>query len=382
MECSGSRSVVGLAAAASPMLNMETLRQKHRFSKVTTTRRGGGSGLPVGDDGGGEEEGVVVILGATGTGKSKLSIDIGKSFPVEVINSDKMQVYDGYDITTNKMTVAERRGVLHHLLGELENDVELSPLGFRSLASRRIAAIQSRKRLPVVAGGSNSYVHALMAKKYDAENANIAGDGGLNYRSCLLWVDVGWEALVMQLDRRVDDMVAMGMVEELAVNFNRSRAEQGIYKGIEKAIGVPEFDKFFLNHSPNTWLTTGNCTKKMKKEYESAVEEIKLNTRVLARNQVAKIECLISAAGWNIRRLDATEVVRKRINGVQKKKVEMEWERTVLRPAMADVGNFVRRGSNGGASSVGSEFWSSNYALSAMKQAAGGGGSGVAHQKF
>ncbi|KAG5629922.1 hypothetical protein H5410_001639 [Solanum commersonii] len=53
---------------------------------------------------------VVFIMGATGTGKSRLSVDLATHFRGEIINSDKMQVYKGLDIMTNKITHAEKQG--------------------------------------------------------------------------------------------------------------------------------------------------------------------------------------------------------------------------------------------------------------------------------
>uniref|UniRef100_M1DC11 Isopentenyltransferase n=1 Tax=Solanum tuberosum TaxID=4113 RepID=M1DC11_SOLTU len=63
---------------------------------------------------------VVFIMGATGTGKSRLSVDLDTHFRGEIINSDKMQVYKGLEIVTNKITHAEKQGVRHYLLGEIE----------------------------------------------------------------------------------------------------------------------------------------------------------------------------------------------------------------------------------------------------------------------
>ena len=60
---------------------------------------------------------VVFIMGATGTGKSRLTVDLATHFRGEIINSDKMQVYKGLDIVTNKITHAEKQGVRHYLLG-------------------------------------------------------------------------------------------------------------------------------------------------------------------------------------------------------------------------------------------------------------------------
>ena len=56
-------------------------------------------------------------MGATGTGKYRLSVDVATHFGGEIINSDKMQVYKGLEIVTNKITHAEKQGVRHYLLG-------------------------------------------------------------------------------------------------------------------------------------------------------------------------------------------------------------------------------------------------------------------------
>ena len=57
------------------------------------------------------------IIVATETGKSRLSVNLATHFRGEIINSDKMQVYKGLEIVTNKITHAEKQGVRHYLLG-------------------------------------------------------------------------------------------------------------------------------------------------------------------------------------------------------------------------------------------------------------------------
>ncbi|KAG5592023.1 hypothetical protein H5410_042537 [Solanum commersonii] len=60
---------------------------------------------------------VVFIMGATGMEKSRLSLDLATHFRGEIINSDKLQVYKGLEIVTNKITYTEKKGVRHYLLG-------------------------------------------------------------------------------------------------------------------------------------------------------------------------------------------------------------------------------------------------------------------------
>ncbi|KAJ6689653.1 hypothetical protein OIU85_006009 [Salix viminalis] len=113
---------------------------------------------------------VVVIMGATGCGKTRVSIDLATCFQSEIVNSDKMQVYKGLDITTNKITIQDRQGVPHHLLGEIDPDAgELTPSEYRLSGGLAISGIVSRQKLPIVVGGSNSLIHALVADRFNPE---------------------------------------------------------------------------------------------------------------------------------------------------------------------------------------------------------------------
>ncbi|KAI3975461.1 hypothetical protein MKX01_042471 [Papaver californicum] len=106
---------------------------------------------------------VVIIMGATGAGKSRLAIDLATHFPIEIINADSMQVYNGLDILTNKVTLQEQKGIPHHLLGNIIPNVEFTSKDFRDAAIPIIDDILSRNHLPVVVGGTNYYIQALVS---------------------------------------------------------------------------------------------------------------------------------------------------------------------------------------------------------------------------
>ncbi|XP_020586590.1 tRNA dimethylallyltransferase 2 [Phalaenopsis equestris] len=107
---------------------------------------------------------VLVIMGATGAGKSRLGIDLAEHFTgVEIINADSMQVYRGLDILTNKVPISERKGVPHHLLGTFEESMEFTSRDFRDAAIPIIDDILSRGCLPVIVGGTNYYIQALVS---------------------------------------------------------------------------------------------------------------------------------------------------------------------------------------------------------------------------
>ena len=110
---------------------------------------------------------LVVIVGATGTGKSALSLDIAErlaasSGSAEVINADAMQLYRGMDIGTAKLPLDERRGVPHHLLDVLDPSEEASVADYQRDARAEIVRVESAGRTPVLVGGSGLYVSSVI----------------------------------------------------------------------------------------------------------------------------------------------------------------------------------------------------------------------------
>uniref|UniRef100_A0A3B5BBP9 tRNA dimethylallyltransferase n=1 Tax=Stegastes partitus TaxID=144197 RepID=A0A3B5BBP9_9TELE len=103
---------------------------------------------------------LVVILGATGTGKSKLAIELGKRLQGEIISADSMQVYQGLDIITNKVTAEEHAQCRHHMISFVDPLVRrYTVVDFRNKA---LALISFPGNLPIVVGGTNYYIESLL----------------------------------------------------------------------------------------------------------------------------------------------------------------------------------------------------------------------------
>jgi tRNA dimethylallyltransferase len=105
---------------------------------------------------------LIAIVGATATGKSDLAVDLALALDGEVINADSMQLYRSMDIGTAKLTVAERRGVPHHLLDIWDVTKTASVAEYQALAAEVITDIESRGKVPVLVGGSGLYVRAAL----------------------------------------------------------------------------------------------------------------------------------------------------------------------------------------------------------------------------
>jgi tRNA dimethylallyltransferase len=114
---------------------------------------------------------ILAIVGATGTGKSDLAMDVAESLiaqgrPAEIVNADASQLYRGMDIGTAKVPVAERRGIPHNMFDVLDVTEESSVAHYQQDARATILDIESRGAIPILVGGSGLYVWSVL---YDFE---------------------------------------------------------------------------------------------------------------------------------------------------------------------------------------------------------------------
>jgi tRNA dimethylallyltransferase len=104
---------------------------------------------------------VVAVLGPTATGKSALALAIAERCNGEIINCDSTAVIRGFDIGTDKVPLAERRGVPHHLIDIVDPTAEYTAAQYARDAAAVIRDIHARGRLPIIAGGTGFYFRAL-----------------------------------------------------------------------------------------------------------------------------------------------------------------------------------------------------------------------------
>ena len=269
---------------------------------------------------------IIFIVGPTGVGKTSLALELAERFPGEIISSDSMQGYKCMDVMSQKPTVSQRERVPHHLVDFLDIREEYSAAKFAAKAARLIDEIIERKRTPIIVGGSGLYIKALVDGLFPSpekntalrrrleEQARLYGTGQLHNR--LRSIDAKAAAgihpndlrrviralevflltgkpvsehkkktkglkdkydttiyglirprasLYERIGRRVDDMVADGLVPEVA-----SIKEKGPSMTAKASLGYKEF--------------CGYLDKKYS--LEEAKELLKKNTRRLAKKQM------------------------------------------------------------------------------------------------
>ncbi|MCA9522482.1 MAG: tRNA (adenosine(37)-N6)-dimethylallyltransferase MiaA [Myxococcales bacterium] len=219
---------------------------------------------------------LLVIAGPTATGKSQFALQLARGRPIEIVGADSVQVYRGLDIGSGKVGAAEREGVPHHLIDVVEPDRPFTAGDYERCAVEAVAAIHRRGRLPLVVGGTGLYLRALLyglsempsvsdavrdglrrelerrglpalraelelvdpdwARRIDSNDRQRTLRGlevyratgeplsalqardrptTIRYDALVLGLDVETKALQSAIERRVDEMLAAGLVEEV-----------------------------------------------------------------------------------------------------------------------------------------------------------------------
>ena len=106
---------------------------------------------------------LIVITGPTATGKSALAVELARRFNGEIISADSRQVYRGLDIGSAKITDDEMGGIPHHLIDVADPKYDVFTVAqFQEMATKKIAEIVNRGKLPIICGGTGMYISAVI----------------------------------------------------------------------------------------------------------------------------------------------------------------------------------------------------------------------------
>ena len=105
---------------------------------------------------------VIAVVGPTASGKTAFAVELAEKIGGEIISADSRLVYKGFDIGTAKPTIDERRGIPHYMIDIAEPEVDYSAGLYVHEAKRIIEDIQSRGKVPIIAGGTGLYINILL----------------------------------------------------------------------------------------------------------------------------------------------------------------------------------------------------------------------------
>jgi tRNA dimethylallyltransferase len=282
---------------------------------------------------------LLVIIGPTAVGKTALSLALAAQYQGEIVSADSRLHYQGMDIGTAKPSVEQRSTIPHHLIDICRPDQTLTLAQYQRLAYQTIDDIHQRRRLPLLVGGTGQYVKAIVegwgipevaphkplrkalekldgpelarwlavldqeaAEKIDPRNVRrviralevtlVTGRPITElqrkkpppYHIKTIGLHTDRETLYQRIDRRVENMMAAGLLAEL-----ESLIEAG-YKPTLPAmsgLGYRQLLSFLAGERP---LAEGTL--------DEAVERIKFETHRFARQQYTWFRLDDPAISW------------------------------------------------------------------------------------
>ena len=207
---------------------------------------------------------VIAVVGPTAAGKSELSLTLARTLDGEVVNADSMQLYQGMDVGTAKLTPAERGDVVHHLLDIWPVSRAASVSEYQLLARRVIDDIRARGRTPILVGGSGLYVRAAIDNlQFPGTDADVrarlekelenVGPGALHAR--LAELDPSAAAAILPSNgRRV--VRALEVIELSGLPFSATLPDyQAVYPVVQVGVTMPrpELDQRIADRVARMW---------------------------------------------------------------------------------------------------------------------------------
>ncbi len=287
---------------------------------------------------------IIVIVGPTGVGKTKLSIELAKKLDAEIINGDSVAVYKNLDIGSAKPTIEERENIPHHLIDICEVEEEYSVFNYQQDVRRLINEITSRNKRIIIVGGTGLYIKAALydynftegttyneyndlsneeilnkikkyseedlphvnnrkrlvrlLNKYENNEAVTKNKDKALYPIKVIGLETARDYLYERINKRVDIMLENGLLDEinsLKDRYNNSRI-------LNSGIGYKEFYDYLYND----------------KKLEEVINDIKQDSRRYAKRQFTFFKHQFDTKWFDVNFTDFNKTIEEVYNYIDK----------------------------------------------------------------
>lgn len=288
---------------------------------------------------------IIVIVGPTGVGKTKLSIELAKKLNAEIINGDSVAIYKNLDIGSAKPTIEERENIPHHLIDVREVEEEYSVFDYQKDVRNLINEISSIGKRIIIVGGTGLYIKAALydytfkegttyneysnltneelhekissfqkediphinnrkrlvrlLNKYENNEEITNNKDKKLYPIKVIGLTTSRDYLYERINKRVDIMLENGLLEEVTNLKDRYKNSRILNSGI----GYKEFYDYFFNN----------------KELKDVVEQIKLDSRRYAKRQYTFFKHQFDTNWFDVNFNDFSKTIEEVYNFIQNK---------------------------------------------------------------
>ena len=175
---------------------------------------------------------LICVLGPTASGKTRYAVQLAKALaPAEILSADSRQVYMGMDIGTGK-DLKEYGDVPYHLIDIVPAGSKFNIYQFQEAFAKAYADVRSRGAVPILCGGSGLYIESV-TRAYKFEKQNGLPDEALPQKPYYIGTRVSREERVARIDRRLEERLKEGLVEEIQGLLKTVPPQDLIYYGLE-----------------------------------------------------------------------------------------------------------------------------------------------------
>ena len=280
---------------------------------------------------------IIVIVGPTGVGKTKLSIELAKKLNAEIINGDSVAIYEKLDIGSAKPTIKEQENIPHHLLDVCTVEEDYSVFSYQKDVRQLIENITKKNKRVIIVGGTGLYIKAALynyifkegttyneynnltneqiieklklytkkelphinnrkrlvrlLNKYENNEEITTNKDEPLYPIKVIGLTTDRTYLYQKINDRVDIMLKNGLLEEilsLKDKYNKSRI-------LNSAIGYKEFYDYLFDD----------------KKLEIVIDEIKRNSRRYAKRQYTFFKHQFNTIWFNVNFSNFNETIEE-----------------------------------------------------------------------
>ena len=287
---------------------------------------------------------IIVIVGPTGVGKTKMSIELAKKFDAEIINGDSVSIYKELDIGSAKPSIEEREGIVHHLIDIKDVSEDYTVYDYQKDVRSLIEDINSRGKRIIIVGGTGLYIKAALydynftegttyneynnlsneelleeIKKYQVDtlpelnnrkrlvrllnklenNEEITHNKDkLLYPIKVIGLTTDRDVLYERINKRVDIMVENGLIDEI----NSLKDKYMDSRVLNTGIGYKEFYEYLYSDKP----------------LDVVLDEIKQDSRRFAKRQYTFFNHQFDTKWFNVNFDNFNETIDEVINYIEK----------------------------------------------------------------